>query len=352
MLADAGTGFSEEELQLAARNHGMPLEALKYELTPLGLHYLLVHFDIPQVDGGAHRLKVQGQISKDYSVADLTAKPAVRLPVTLECAGNGRARLQPRAISQPWLLEAVGNSEWTGTPLGGVLDEVGIPDSALEVLFTGLDRGVQGDVPHEYQRSLPLAEALREEVILSYAMNGQPLLPQHGAPLRLIVPGWYGMTHVKWLARIEFLTEPFDGFQQVHSYRIRKSDEDPGIPIERILPRSLLVPPGVPVFLTRQRLLDAGDVVLTGRAWSGFGPIGQVEVSVDGGTTWSPAVLGQPLGPYSWVGWSFRWNAQPGEYLLSSRATDASGRVQPLEPEWNVGGYQNNSVQLVPVTVS
>src|SRR5207244_5021011 len=132
-------------------------------------------------------------------VTDLRSCPQRTLPVTLECAGNGRARLEPRPLSNPWLFEAIGTAEWTGTPLAPLLSEAGLRDDAIELVFTGHDRGLQGGVEHDYQRSLSIGEARREEVLLAYAMNGEALQPQHGAPLRLLVPGWYGMRSLKWL---------------------------------------------------------------------------------------------------------------------------------------------------------
>jgi len=232
-----------------------------------------------------------------------------------------------------------------------VLEGAGVGDKSVEVLFTGLDRGLEGDVEQDFERSLPLDEAMREEVLLAYEMNGQPLLPQHGFPLRLIVPGWYGMTNVKWLKRITVLTQPFDGYQQARSYRRRRHEEEPGEPVTRMAPRSLMVPPGIPDFLTRKRFLESGPCVLSGRAWSGGGEVVRVEVSPDGGRTWSDAALEQPLSPFAWRGWNFGWDAQPGEHELSSRATDATGASQPLEPAWNLGGYANNAVQRISVVV-
>src|SRR5207248_401375 len=143
---------------------------------------------------------------------DLRALPARELAVTMECAGNGRARLDPRPLSQPWLYEAVGTGSWRGVALRALLDRVGVPGSAVEVLFTGLDRGIEGEEEQVFQRSLPLDEAMRPEVLLAYDLNGAPLPPQHGFPLRLVVPGWYGMTNVKWLDRITFVDEPFAGY--------------------------------------------------------------------------------------------------------------------------------------------
>jgi DMSO/TMAO reductase YedYZ molybdopterin-dependent catalytic subunit len=350
-----GTGITVEELQLAARNHGMPLEALRHDITPLGLHYLLVHYDIPVIDAAAWRLEVGGRVERPLALSldDLAARDAVTAPVTLECAGNGRARLDPRPLSQPWLLEAVGTAAWTGVPLRALLDEAGVGGDAVEVLFTGADRGVEGGVEQQYERSLPLADALAEEVLLAYAVNGVALPSQHGFPLRLVVPGWYGMTSVKWLTRITVLDEPFTGYQQARAYRFRADpDDEGGEPVTRMEPRALMAPPGIPDFLTRRRFAGAGPVEVVGRAWSGWGPIAAVELSSDGGETWSAATLGTPTGPHAWTPWSCTWDAQPGEHVLCCRARDATGRAQPDAPPWNAGGYANTDVQRVPVTVT
>ncbi len=348
-----GDTFYKEEVQLALRNRGMPLEALRYPITPTGMHYLLVHFDIPYVDAAGWRLNVGGLVSNPVSLSleEITKRPATTVAVTMECAGNGRALLTPRAISQPWLLEAIGTAEWTGTPLRGLLEEVGIGAGAVEVLFTGLDQGVQGDEVHYYQRSLSLADALRDEVLLAYRMNGEALQPQHGYPLRLIVPGWYGMTSVKWLDRIEVIDYAFQGYQQDRTYRVTQTADDPGEPVSLIQVRALMVPPGIPDFVTRTRLLKAGPVSLTGRAWAGRVEVTRVEVSSDGGSTWSEAALGKAVSPYAWREWSFQWDAVPGEHVLCVRATDARGKVQPVDQPWNYQGMANNMVQRVDVVV-
>jgi sulfane dehydrogenase subunit SoxC len=346
-------GVTVEELQLAARNHALPLEILREPVTPTGLHYLLTHFDIPSVDVQTWRLDVGGGVERPLSLTldELRGRPARTVAVTLECAGNGRALFEPRPLSQPWLLEAVGTAEWTGTPLAPLLAEAGLGGDAVEVVFTGLDRGIQGDVEHPYERSLSVADALRDEVLLAYEMNGRPLLPQHGYPLRLVVPGWYGMTHVKWLRSISVVDAPFAGWQQANAYRLHADEDDPGTPVTRMLPRSLLIPPGIPEFLSRVRYVDAGPVQLAGRAWSGFGRVERAEVSVDGGATWTDAELEEPVSQFAWRGFRSGWRAEPGEHELRCRATDAAGNTQPEVPEWNTGGYCNNAVHRVPVVV-
>jgi DMSO/TMAO reductase YedYZ molybdopterin-dependent catalytic subunit len=343
-----------EELQLAVRNHSMPLEALRYPITPIGLHYLLIHFDIPHVDAGDYELVVGGHVRKPLrlSLNDLRSRPAQTLAVTLECAGNGRARTSPRPLSQPWLGEAVGTAEWTGLSLAALLREAGARDGAVDVVFTGLDRGVQGGVDQLYERSLSIDDASRDEVLLAYAINGQPLPPQHGFPLRLVVPGWYGMTHVKWLRSITVLDRTFEGYQQATAYHFRTVEGDRGAPVTRMLPRALMVPPGVPDFMSRTRIVGPSRQPIEGRAWSGMGAITAVEFSCDGGATWSHAELDAEISPYAWRGWRYTWDAtRPGEYELCARATDSAGNAQPLDQRWNFEGVQNNAVQRVQVIV-
>ncbi len=346
-------GISVEELQLATRNHGMPLEALRWDLTPIGLHYLLTHYDIPLVDADSWRLEVGGLVERPLAVTldELRARPTVELTSTMECAGNGRARLSPHVVSQPWLSEAVGTAAWLGTPLGALLDEAGPTAGAAEVVLSGLDRGVEGGIAQSFERSLPLQETLDGDAILAWQMNGAPLPPQHGFPLRLVVPGWYGMTNVKWLSRITVVDEPFGGYQQSRGYRLRLEEDEEGVPLTRMLPRALIAPPGVPEFLTRERTLAAGPCALEGRAWSGHAAIAAVEVSTDGGTTWAEATLGEAPSRWAWRRFGFEWDAPPGRYDLCCRAGDEAGNVQPLEPRWNVGGYANNAVQRVVVNV-
>ena len=354
-----GSGFAQtdsfykEELQLALRNRGMPLEGLRYPITPAGMHYLLIHYDIPDIDVNQWRLEVGGMVARPLTLTldEIKERPARTLAVTMECAGNGRALFAPRRISQPWFTEAIGTAQWMGTPLRGILEEAGLRAGSTEVVFTGLDRGVEGSQAQYYQRSLTVDDAGGEEPLLAYEMNGEPLQPQHGYPLRLLVPGWYGMTSVKWLGSIEAVAEPFQGYQMVSAYRYWQAEGDAGEPVTRIRVRALMVPPGIPDFMTRTRLVQAGPVTLTGRAWAGRPSVRRVEVSSDGGSTWSDAQLGKPLSPYAWTEWSFRWNAMPGVHTLCVRATDSEGKVQPEDPTWNVGGYGNNMIQRVKVVV-
>ena len=343
---------SLEELQLAARNHGMPLEGLRYPITPLGMHYLLTHFDIPAAEEATWSLEIAGNVRhpRTLTMHEVRSRPSVTVPVTMECAGNGRARLHPRPMNQPWLNEAVGTAEWTGTPLRPLLEEADVSKDAVELVFTGADHGTQGGVEQDYERSLPIAEPALDDAMLAYAINGQPLPPQHGYPLRLLVPGWYGMASVKWLRRISAVATPFLGYQ-MDAYRLRQRPDEEGVPVTRMLPRALMVPPGFPDFFDRTRTVERGRILLEGRAWSGRAPIDRVDVSLDAGATWHPAVLGTSAGRLAWIGWSFGWDATPGDHELVVRATDASDGVQPTDEPWNLHGLANNMVQRVQVTV-
>jgi DMSO/TMAO reductase YedYZ molybdopterin-dependent catalytic subunit len=333
----------------------MPLEALRWDVTPIGLHYLLTHYDIPEVDAANWTLEVGGLVERPLSLSldDLRGRPGVEVAVTMECAGNGRVHVEPHVVSQPWLLEAVGTARWRGVRVADVLSEAGVREDARDVLFTGLDRGVEGGEEQAYERSLPIGELVAGDALLAYEVNGVPLPPQHGFPLRLVVPGWYGMTSVKWLSRITLLDEPHDGYQMHHSYRVRHHEDEDGEPITTIVPRSLMVPPGIPEFLSRARVVEAGPCEIVGRAWSGSADVVGVDVSADGGETWAAAELGDAaLGRWAWRSWRFVWDAQHGEHELCCRARDAAGNEQPLESEWNLGGYVNNAVQRVGATVT
>jgi DMSO/TMAO reductase YedYZ molybdopterin-dependent catalytic subunit len=258
--------------------------------------------------------------------------------------------MSPRYPSMPWISEAVATAEWTGTPLRHVLDRAGLLDDAVDIAFIGADRGFDRGHEHAYGRSLRREAALSDDVLLVWAMNGAPLLPQHGFPLRLIVPGWYGMASVKWLARIEAIEAPFDGQQQAVSYHTKQQPDERGVPCTHMRVKSLMAPPGIPDFYDRRRTLDAGRVRIAGRAWSGNGvAVTRVEFAVDG--AWRDAQLEDPQQKWSWQRWEADWDAEPGEHELACRATDAAGNVQPQEPVWDMTGFCNNSVQRARVTV-
>ncbi|MCY3983811.1 MAG: molybdopterin-dependent oxidoreductase [Roseovarius sp.] len=345
--------YTEEEVRLANRNSGSLLETLNHDITPTGAHYLLIHFDVPNIDPSLHNLEFGDGFDSPYSLSmeDIRSLPRITMPVTLECAGNGRSRLSPRSLSMPWGVEAVGTSEWTGTPLLPLVERAAPKPGTADFAFTAADRGFDKGMEHNFGRSLTPKELSELQVLLAYEMNGQPLLPQHGAPLRIIVPGWYGMASVKWLTRIDALQTRYQGFQQIQTYRYRNHPDETGTPVSEIRVKSLMVPPGLPDWISRLRFVRPGKTAITGRAWSGGGvPIRKVEFS--DGDHWREAVLSRPVGHYAWTGWSFNWFAEPGEHVLRCRATDVKGNTQPLHSRWDASGFGNNMVQEVGVFVA
>ena len=343
-----------EEARLAFRCHGFHLELLDRPITPLGSHFQLIHFDIPTLSSDGYSVTLGGRVANPVtlSLADLRRRPQVTQASILECAGTGRAYAHPRAIYVPWSNEDIGVFEYTGTRLGPILREAGLLGDATEVVFTGHDAGYDLGVHHAFERALPIDEAMADEVILAWEANGQPLLPAHGFPLRLVVPTWYGMASVKWLKAITVIDHPFQGVEQTQVYRRTFTASDAGRPIQKKAVRSSLKPPGDPDLISRHRFLERGTHVIRGMAWSGHGRIVKVEVSTDGLRTWRDADLGESGFPATWTPWQFSWRATtPGEHVIGSRATDATGNVQPLRPFWNVQGMAQNAVEPVAVRV-
>ena len=351
-LADPDEGITRSELELASRNHAMPAEALRRDLTPPGMHYVLTHYDIPMIDDPSDwRLEVGGEVGRELSLSleDLGSLPQHTVRVTMECAGNGRATVHPRPLSQPWLTGAVGTADWSGVRLADVLHRAEPTSAGVDVVFTGADHGVERGVEQDYQRGLPLDLTRDPDVLLATGMNGHPLPAQHGFPLRLVVPGWYGMASVKWLREVRVVDHVFDGYQH-HAYRVRTGPGDEGTPVTRIAPRALLVPPGFPDFMSRARVVESGTVELTGRAWSGWAPVERVELSADG-ATWQDCELGEERGRHAWRSFSTTWEATPGRTTLRVRATDATGRVQPTDTVTTLGGFTNNADDPLDVLV-
>ncbi|MBJ7453103.1 MAG: sulfite oxidase [Blastococcus sp.] len=346
--------FSNEETRLAFRNHGMHFEFLDQPITPVASHFQLVHFDVPQLSAAGYSFTIGGQVAypRTITLDELKQRPTVRQPSVMACAGNGRSFTHPRSIYVPWFSEALGAFEYTGTPLGPLLEEAGLLDDAVEVVFTGHDEGIDLGVRHHFERALPIDEAMAEGVILAWDANGGPLPPAHGFPLRLVVPSWYGMASVKWLKAITVINHPFQGVQQKLVYRLSFSSSDLGRPVQKKFVRAAIKPPGIPDLISRKRFVDAGPVELRGMAWSGFGAIERVEISTDDRHTFSPATLEPPASPHTWTPWRFTWNARPGEHILAARATDVTGNTQPLEPLWNVQGMAQNGVERIAVHVS
>ena len=337
-------------------NAETPLDFLEDFITPTPLFYLRNHFPVPDTRADSWHLVVDGEVERPLtlSYSELVSLPEQDLTVTIECAGNGRSYFSPNAEGEQWSYGAVGNAVWTGTPLRTILDMTGIKPSAVEVLGVGADCGLLPDGKRRaaFERSLPVETAMHPDTFVAWAMNTRPLTAAHGYPLRLIVPSWYGMASVKWLARISVLAEPFDGFYQRERYVMGQEGRVPGsggprtTPVTRMEPRALITWP-----VDGDRL-GAGRVRISGFAWSGSAPIEQVELSLDGGTSWELTRLAGPNHRYAWRRWEYDWRPKnTGSYQVVVRATDAKGNVQPAEASWNKLGYKNNSVHRISVEI-
>ena len=351
-------GSRVDELRLAARNHAMPLEALRWPITPVGLHYLLIHYDVPLVDPATWRLEVGGAVAQPLT---LDARRASRAARGRARRDDGVRRERPGAARAPADQPAVAHR-------GGRHRDAGAASrsrrcstrrdrraGAVDVVFSALDRGVEGGVEQRYERSLPLAEALGSGAVLAYEMNGAPLPPQHGFPLRLVVPGWYGMTNVKWLTEITVVEEPFGGYQvgDRATGSGRREDEE-GRPVTRMRPRSLMVPPGIPDFFTRERIVEPGACRARGTRLVGARADRPRRGERRRRRVWADAAAHARPRRSVGVGAAGRSTGSRGARAPSASAPARPTRratTQPLEPEWNVGGYENNAVQRVPVTV-
>src|SRR5437868_4293907 len=336
-------------------NAEAPPEALTTDITPTELHYVRSNFAVPVHDG---RLEVSGAVDNPTTLTldDLRAMPAVEHVVTLECAGNGRLEMRPLPVGEPWGDYAVSTARWTGALLHEVLERAHPAADGIEVQFTGADRGaylLQPVLPETnkndltFMRSLPLAHAAdpAAEILIAYEMNGEPLSPDHGAPFRLIVPHWFAVASVKWLRHIDVLTEPHVGEFQTGHY-IYEWPDRPHEPVALMRVRARITDPAPGT------TIPAGTYTVRGKAWSGTGPVTQVDVSLTGEGDWHPAELEPPNGPYHWQDWSFDWEATTaGRSSLRARATDAAGNVQPEVPPWNRLGYGNNAVEVIYVDV-
>jgi DMSO/TMAO reductase YedYZ molybdopterin-dependent catalytic subunit len=313
--------------------------------------YVRNHFEIPMLDPATWNLSVGGLVERplQLSLRDLRGMRSQTQFVTLECAGNGRSLLSPPVEGEQWDLGAVSTAEWTGVALVEVIDRAGMKPAAREAVFRGADGGtVPGrDKAIRFERSLSVDDARDPEVLLAYAMNGEPLPVQHGYPLRVIVPGWYAVASVKWLTEIELVDDAFDGYYQADKYVYEwGSDSETArepVTLQRV--RSLITEP------RPDELVEAGEVAIRGVAWSGSAAIAHVDLSV-GGAPWQPAQLVGERRRHSWQWWELITSLdRPGPTTIRSRATDLGGRTQPEAPAWNRHGYGNNSIGELRVQV-
>lgn len=318
-------------------NVEFPFWTLDRFLTPDEQFYVRTHFEVPHLDRAAWTLTVEGAVERPLRIGydELVRMPTHTLPALLECSGNGRAFLKPPPSSLWWELGAVGTAEWTGVRLSDVLARAGVKAGAVEVLLEGADRGeilkpgVESPGLIQYSRSLPLEKAGRPEVLLAFQMNGKDLSPAHGFPVRVVVPGWYGMASVKWLTRIAVLDEPFHGYFQTFEYAVwRRQQGQPSlVAVTDIQVKSQIARP------MECEVVPAGTPYLVyGAAWAGEADVTGVDVSTDGGRSWEPATLTGDAKPFCWRFWEFEWKSPPaGKAVLMARAADSQGRTQPME---------------------
>ena len=326
-----------------------PPPALQSWITPNPLFYVRNHFPVPSIDPASWSISIEGQVSQPIRLtySEVRRLPRRTIPVTLECAGNDRSDLDPPAPGNRFRSGAVSTAIWAGAPLKTVLERAGMRPHAKEVLFEGADSGEPGpgEVSGPYLRSLPIQVALHPDTLLAYEMNGELLSPEHGSPVRLIVPDWYAVASVKWLSRIVVLDHAFEGFFQTRRY-VLEDDTGSVKPLSRIFVKSIIGWPRHGEVLTLQ------EYPVTGLAWSGDGRVTCVELSHDAGATWRPARLEGPDHPHSWRPWTYHWDpSAPGHYTLMARATDEKGNSQPLDSVWNSLGYAVNGIKAVCVTL-
>jgi DMSO/TMAO reductase YedYZ molybdopterin-dependent catalytic subunit len=337
-------------------NLEMPFRTLDSFLTPNERFYVRNHFAAPKLDARSWRLKVEGAVERplELTYAELTALPSRTQVALLECAGNGRAFLNPKPKGVPWELGAVGNAAWTGAPLAAVLARAGVREAAVEVILEGADAGEIQEEPKSpgklhFARSLPLDKARKPEVLLAYRMNGEELPGAHGFPVRVLVPGWYGMASVKWLTRVIVTDRPFRGYFQSldYTYFERQHGLPTLVPVTELEVKAQVARPA------RHEVVPAGEAYrVHGAAWAGVSGVAQVEVSVDGGSTWSEAKLLGDAAPFTWRLWEYAWRSpQDGSPTLMARATNGQGRVQPREHDPDRRGYMISHTLPVEVQV-
>lgn len=331
-------------------NAETPLNSLSNAHTPTNLFYIRNHFDIPELDSKQYQLKINGSVTDplELTLEQLNEFPEKSLTMVMECAGNGRSSMRPAIKGTAWNLGAISQAQFAGTPLHYVLEAANLTKDTKEIRFTGADHGLlRTGETENYIRSLPLEMALHPDTLLAWEMNGETLSSQHGFPLRLVVPGWYGMASVKWLREITALTRSFNGFFQSQEYvYIGEQGIPDQTPVTYMRVRSLIIEP------EDSSGLKKGEIRMSGIAWSGDGAVVKVELSFDGGDSWKETTLQASSSTYEVTRWEYDWQPKSaGRYEIISRATDSSGNTQPLKSLWNQGGYGNNSTHKINLLI-
>jgi sulfane dehydrogenase subunit SoxC len=319
-------------------------------VVPNELFFVRNHTRTPPIDVSAWRLKVEGSgVQRPFELAydALVAMPSVSVTRAVECAGNGRSFFEnaygKKAQGTPWKLGAIGVAEWTGVRLSDVLDRAGLKRTAKDVMPEGLD-----DL--KVRRPLSVTKAMAEDTILAYAMNGEPLPPDHGFPVRVLVPGWIGVANIKWVGRIEVSEQALFSPWNTETYILIGADYQADPPAKGPVLSCQNLTSALELEMGSQ--LPAGRHLMAGRSWSPFGKITKGEYSLDGGVTWQQARLQEPNIAQAWVRWDFDWEARPGHYTVRVRAADEKGHTQPDRVPWNEQGYLFNAVVDHPLLVT
>jgi len=333
-----------------------PVQYFDTWLTPVTHFFVRNHMHEPSELGAKDwRLSVGGEVDKSLtlSLAELSKLETHSVVNTLECAGNGRSLYRPEVPGVQWGKGAVSTARFSGPRLRDVLQRAGVKSTGKHVMFRGLDE-VPGKVP-PFIRSIPLEKAIDADTLIATHMNGSPLTKHHGFPARALVPGWVGAASCKWLTEIKVLEKEFAGNFMNPGYRLPNQPVQPGEAVkpEDTHPLTALNVKSVIVAPTDGGNVKAGKVTVHGAAWAGEADIAKVEISTDGGTTWSPANLGHEQSHYAWRLWNFDWKAaKTGDYTILSRATDTQGRTQPSTAVWNPSGYLYNAIDQVKIHVA
>ena len=335
------------------------LEALgRSWITPNDEFFVRSHLSTPRIEIADWRLEVTGLVRTplSLSIPDLDSLPRTEAVHTLECAGNGRGLLGlPSTSGTQWGRGAIGNASWGGVRLATVLQRAGVAPEAKHVWLEAADQAPMPEAP-KFLRSIPIEKAM-EDTLLANTMNGEVLPALHGAPLRAMVPGWFGMASTKWLTRLRIEDRPSDNHFMAKGYRWSYPGEDPATApsVERMLVKSIITRPASGAVV--KAALSPGRKAkrllrVEGFAWAGPAGVRLVEVSANGGVSWRPAGFMGDNPPMAWRGWATDLEVVPPTRLtLMARATDNAGETQPLAARANGAGYGNNSIHKVSVRV-
>ncbi len=326
--------------------------------TPNDQFFVRWHWSVipEQLDVASFRLAVTGHVNAPQSLTlqDILALPRVELAAVNQCSGNSRGYFAPRVAGGEWSNGAMGNAKWMGVRLRDVLDRAGVKAGAQRVRFAGMDDPVVDTAP-KFMKSLDIDHARDGEVMLAYAMNGEQLPILHGAPLRLVVPGWYSTYWVKMVSSIEVLDGPDENFWTKVAYTIPDTpgaNMTPGqagvkmVPINRMVPRSFVTN------LADGAQVKAGPTLVRGIALGGAVGVRGVDLSLDGGATWTLAALGADEGRYSFRAWQATLDPPAGASTVMARATNTDGLVQPAMPNWNPSGFMRNVIETTRLTAA